>query len=153
MSTTNSPAVQPVSASPAKPLSDLEKEQRFRELRSRMNESRLKVIAPPGKVGYWARKDDEQELSRLNYMGFEIVHEADPKKPIWKASGLREDGTYCLGDVILVEIDAETYEFYLQEDQRKSEALVGSVKQSFVDDAERQGVPTFKVDKKSTKGG
>lgn len=151
MSTPSSPVVQPTSAAPAKPLSNEEKQQRFAELRARMSESRLKVIAPPGRTAYWARKEDEQELSRLDYMGFRIVHD-DPKAPKFKASGLREDGTYCLGDVILMDIDTETYEFYLEEDHRQSEALVSSVKQSFIDDAEKQGVPTFKVDK-AKKGG
>ena len=151
MSTPSSP-IQPTSASPAKPLSDLERKQRFAELRERMKESRLKVVAPPGKTGYWARKDDEQELSRLDYMGFKIVHD-DPKKPLWHAAGSREDGTYCLGDVILMEIDTEIYDFYLEEDRRQSEALVGSVKQQMLDDAEKQGVPTFVVDKSKQKGG
>lgn len=156
MSSTNSVLVAskpilPVSASPAKPLSDEEKRIHFAELRARMKVSRLKVDAPAGKTPYWARKEDEQELSRLDYMGFRIVHD-DPKAPKWKASGAREDGTYCLGDVILMEIDTELYEFFLDEDRRQSEALVSSIKQSVVDEAEKQGVPTFSVSKPTLGG-
>jgi hypothetical protein len=68
-------------------------------------------------------------------------------KPQIKAAGLREDGTYVLGDVILLDCDEETYEFLLMESEQRSNAQQSSAKDNFAFEAEKQGVPVFEVDK------
>lgn len=120
----------------------------YRQMRERMGKSRFAVEkVPAGYTPYWARKDDEAELSRLDMYGFKIVHD-DPKNPRYKANGLRDDGTYVLGDVILMEIQTEMYEFYKEENLEQARMLVEGVPQSFINEAEKQKVPAFEVDEK-----
>lgn len=127
-------------------LTPEQRRQRFAELRARMGKSRTEVIAPAGKAGYWARKDDEHELGRLEYLGFSIVHD-NPAAPAWKANGGREDGTYVVGDVILLEIDAETYDFLLNENVERGRQMIDGASDAFKDAAATQQVPTFDVTK------
>lgn len=134
------------SAPAAKPLTPEEKRQRFAELRKRMGRSQIEVIPPAGKIGYWAPTDDTREMGRLAWLGFIIVHD-DPKKPIWKANGAKSDGTYVVGDVILMEIESETYDFYQQEYRDLNLAQRTNSARTFQEDAETQGVPTFEVAK------
>ncbi len=125
-------------------LSPEEKKQRFAELRERLGKSRIQAVPPPGSnlVGYWARKDDPGELSRLEYFGYVIVHD-DPKAPKWKASGLKEDGTYVLGDVILMSIDQDIYDFLQERNQEQSQALMAGAKENFKQEAMKSDVPVF----------
>ena len=139
--------ITPVSAPPQRKLNAEEKRQRFAELRQRMNRSQIEVTPPAGKVGYWAPMDDTREMGRLSWLGFQVVHD-DPKAPIWKANGLKEDGRYIIGDVILVEIDTDTYEFYQQEYVNTSENMRANAKATFISDAEATGVPAFEVAKR-----
>jgi hypothetical protein len=139
--------ITPASAPPAKTALTLEeRRQRYVDLRARMGRSMTEVTPPAGKAGYWARKDDANEMGRLEYIGFIIVHD-DPKQPIWKANGAKEDGTYIIGDVILMEIDAETYEFLLNENVERGRQMIEGASESFKSEAARQGVPTFDVSK------
>jgi len=124
--------------------SDATRARKYEALRQKMSRSRLSVKPPPGKTGYWARKDDEGELSRLDYLGFKIVHD-DPKSPKWQANGFKQDGTYQIGDVVLLECDSDVYEFLLDENQRQADQLVSGAKESFLGEAEKYGVPTFEV--------
>jgi len=120
----------------------------YKKMRERLGKSRFSVEkAPAGYTPYWARKDDEGELSRLDMLGFRIVHD-DPKSPRYKANGLREDGTYVLGDVILLEIQTELYEFYKEENLERARMLVEGVPASFIGEAAKQNVPAFEVDEK-----
>ena len=136
-----------VSAPPAtEGLTAEQRRQRFAELRARMGRSMTEVTPPAGKAAYWARKDDANEMGRLEYLGFRIVHD-DPKKPTWKANGARDDGTYIVGDVILLEIDAELYEFLLDENVQRGRQMIEGASASFKQEAARQGVPTFDVTK------
>jgi hypothetical protein len=107
----------------------------------------IAVVAPAGLVGYWARKDDASELSRLQYVGYSIVREADLKKPLWTANGIQPDGTYVIGDVILMSIDAELDEFLKSENSLQAQQLMEGAAEGFKEDASRQGVPTFDVSK------
>lgn len=118
----------------------------FAELRSRMGRSQIEVVPPAGKHGYWAPTDDTREMGRLAWLGFTIVHD-DPKKPIWKANGAKSDGTYVIGDVILMEIAEEIYEFYQQEYRDLNLAQRTNAARTFQEDAESQGVPAFEVAK------
>ena len=143
MSTT---PIKPVSAPKQEPLTMEQKRQRFAELRQRMGRSQIEVTPPAGKSGYWAPLDDSREHGRLAWLGFNIVHD-DPKSPAWKANGLKDDGTYIVGDVILMEIDSWIYEMLQQEYIDLSEAQRKNAKQTFKDEAERQGSPVFEVGK------
>ena len=136
--------ITPVSAEPAPPLTLEEKKIRFAELRKHMGRSQIEVIPPAGKTGLWARKDDTRELGRLEWLGYHIVHD-DPKKPAWRANGLQQDGTYIVGDVILLEVDSWIYEMLQQEYQDQSESQRTNAKATFKDDAERAGTPVFEV--------
>jgi len=142
MSTT--PPIKPVSAEQSTPLTLAEKKIRFAELRKSMGKSQIEVTPPAGKTGLWARKGDTRELSRLEWLGYHIVHD-DPKKQAWRASGLQQDGTYVVGDVILLEIDTWIYEMIQEDYQERSEAQRTNAKASFKEDAERQGAPVFEV--------
>jgi hypothetical protein len=137
-----------VSSAPAttEALTPEARRQRYAELRARMGRQMTEVTAPAGKSGYWARKDDLAEMGRLEYLGFKIVKD-NPKQPAWKANGAREDGTYIIGDVILLEIDSDLYEFLLNENIERGRQAVEGASESFKIEAARQNVPTFDVSK------
>lgn len=136
-------------------LTTAERRARYEELYSRMGKSRLEVIGRPGKHYLWAPKDDEPELAKLDAMGYVIVREphaaevlAGKKQPVIKAAGLRADGTYTLGDVILTEVDEEVYEFIMLENDERQAQLVAAAKEDFVSEASKNDVPTFEVKRK-----
>jgi hypothetical protein len=137
-----------VSSAPAatEGLTQEKKRQRFAELRARMGKAMTETTPPAGKAGYWARKDDASEMGRLEYLGFTIVHD-DPKHPAWKANGAKVDGTYIIGDVILMEIDAELYQFLLDENVDRGRQMIEGVSDSFKANSAQHGVPTFDVSK------
>src|SRR5258707_4803027 len=114
MSTPPNPTISVASAPQAKPLTAEERKQRLIDLRKRMGKSQIEVTPPAGKTGLWAPMEDSRELSRLQWIGYSIVHD-DPSNPKWKASGGKADGTYVIGDVILMEIDTEIYDLLQQE--------------------------------------
>jgi hypothetical protein len=146
--------IQPISAEPKAVLSAAERKRRYEELRQRIGKPRLDVRGRPGKHYLWAPRGDSNELDRLDLMGYTIVREPKPKevlagqaKPQIQAAGLREDGTYDLGDVILMEVDEEVYEFITLENEERTAAMMMQGKSNFTFEAEKQGVPTFEVDK------
>jgi hypothetical protein len=147
MSDTKIPAVTPKSApSIGGELTPEQRRQRYAELRARAGRSLLETEAPAGKTGYWARREDKLEMYRLKTIGFEIVHD-NPTSPAWKAGGLQSDGTYVVGDVILMEIDTELYEMYKQDNVDRSNAMM-DVRKAFHEKGAEQGVPTFEVSPK-----
>jgi len=131
-------------------LTDEERKKRFQELRQRQGRSMLHTEGPPGKTGYWARKNDSAELSRLEYVGFSIVKD-DPKHPSWKATGLQEDGTYVVGDVILMEIDSVLYQMLLDDDAKRCRDMIPSASSNFQVEAAKQDVPTFETSGKGVR--
>jgi hypothetical protein len=144
MSTPSKLPITPVSAAPSTPLTLEQKRAQFALLRQRMGRSQIEVTPPAGKSGYWAPLDDTRELGRLDWLGFKIVHD-NPKSPIWQANGAKEDGTYVVGDVILMEIDTWIYEMLQQEYIEINEAQRKNAPRNFQEEAERQGSPTFEV--------
>jgi len=128
-------------------LSPQEKKALYQKLRERMRRQILEVAQwPLGRTPYWARKQDRNEMSRLDVLGFKIVVD-DPKMHRWSANGRKEDGTFQLGDLILMDIDSDSYEFYLQDNIERSDALVRAAKEDFQAEAAKKGVPTFQVKK------
>ena len=131
----------------AKPLTTEERKHLLESLRRNLGQSRLKVEGPSDMHPYWARLNDTSEMSRLESFGFRVVVE-DRVKRRYKASGLREDGTYALGDVILMEVPKEVYDFLEREILQTASNLIASAKLTFKEGAERRGVPTFDVQPK-----
>jgi hypothetical protein len=131
-------------------LTPEQRRQRYDELRARMGRQMTEVTPPAGKAGYWARVNDAPEMGRLENLGFVVVKD-NPSAPAWKANGAKDDGTYVIGDVILMEIDADLYQFLLDENIERGRQMVEGGSDSFKLEAQRQGVPTFDVSK-SMKG-
>jgi len=134
------------SAPQTKPLTVEERKQRLIDLRKRMGRSQIEVTPPAGKTGLWAPKDDTREMARLQWVGYSIVHD-DPKSPAWKASGATADGTYVIGDTILMEIDTEVYDLLQEEYRQMNLDQRTNAKAAFISDASREGVPAFEIDK------
>jgi hypothetical protein len=127
-------------------LTDQKREELRKKIRERMSKSKLDVKGPEGWTAYWARKDDASELARLDYLGFRVVHEkADGNR--YTAQGRREDGTYCMGDVILMEIPTDEWDIMCEENAERSRNQATSAKQRFLDEAAAKGSPTFKVNR------
>jgi len=146
--------ITPVSAEPSAELNAAARKKRYEDLRQRMGRSRLEVHGKPGRHYLWAPRGDGNELDRLDLQGYSITREPNAAevlkgkaKPQIKANGLKEDGTYVLGDVILVDCDEEVYEFIMMQNEEKSNAQQSSARDNFVFETEKQGVPTFEVDK------
>jgi hypothetical protein len=142
------------SAPPAKPLSQEERKARYEKYRKAAASSRFAVKGIPGTHYFWAPKDDSSEMTRLDIIGYRITREpkaadvlAGKEKPSITASGLRQDGTYVIGDVILAECPEEIYEFALMDIEERHEAMKRAAKENFLTEAEKAGVPTFTFSK------
>jgi hypothetical protein len=146
--------VEPISAVPSATLTAEARNRRYAELRERIGRPRLEVHGITGRHYFWAPRGDSNELDRLDLLGYRIVRESNVKEvltgkaePKVKAAGLREDGTYVLGDVILVDCDQEVYEFLMMDAEQRSNQQQSSAKDNFTYEAEKSGVPVFEVDK------
>lgn len=125
-----------------------ERKERLATIRRRMTLSTLSVEPPPGWVCRWARHTDSQDIARLEYKGYQIVKD-NPKQPRYKtAITCREDGTYTVGDVILVEIPKEIWEFLREEENERANMMVQSAQNDFLSEAAKANVPTFERDAK-----
>ena len=151
--------IETVSAVPAATLTAEARKRRYEELRKRIGKPRLEVKGDPTKHYFWGPRGDSNELDRLDLIGYSIVRcdnvkdvMAGEAKPKVEAAGLREDGTYVLGDVILLQCDKEVYEFLLLDNEERSNAQQASAKYNFTTEAEKKGVPTFEVDKSRVGG-
>lgn len=127
------------------------RKKRYAELRERLGKSKLEVIGLPGIHYFWAL-NDSSEMARLDIQGYRIVREpnaeavlAGKATPKVKASGLRQDGTYVVGDVILTEVEEEVYEFIQLDIAERHEQLVEGGKADFIMEAEKKGIPTFET--------
>jgi hypothetical protein len=151
--------IEPISAQPSAALTEEQRQRRYKELRERIGRPRLEVRGDPSKHYFWAAKGDSNEMDRLDLIGYSIVREPNVKeilagkaKPKVQAAGLREDGTYVLGDVILMQCDQEVYEFLMLENEQRATNQQRAAKDNFVFEADKSGVPTFEVDKSKVGG-
>lgn len=142
------------SAAPAKPLSQEERKARYEKYRKAAASSRFAVKGEAGIHYFWAPKDDSSEMTRLDIIGYQITREPDAAnvlagkaKPKIIASGLRQDGTYVIGDVVLAQCPEETYEFALMDIEQRHEDMKRAAKDNFLTEAEKVGVPTFTFSK------
>jgi hypothetical protein len=134
-------------SSEAPKLTEEERAARYKELRERLAVSRIYVRPPAGIVCRWVRRDDANDISYHEWLGF-VVAKDDPKEAKHKrrfqtAVPIKEDGTYIVGDVILMEIDQDTYEFFLAERLRMANAAPAAAKTGFKEQAAQKQVPTF----------
>jgi hypothetical protein len=136
----------PTSQAPKGKLTPEEREAKFRDYRATGSQSKLAVRGDNDKAYYWARKDDMLEMSNLELRGFSIVKEIDIKVPKIKATGLQKDGTYVIGDVILMQRDKELDIFFEEENDRAATALIEGAKSNFIEDRKADKVPTFERD-------
>jgi hypothetical protein len=140
----------PVSHVPT--LTPEERAARYEELRRRSVTSRIFARAKdPGIAVRWVRRDtNNHDVSLHEYLGFKIAKD-NPKRPkeqrrFETAVPLGDDGIYVCGDVILMEISREDYEFYLSEGVARSRAQMDSGKAAFHEEAHKAKVPTFERD-------
>lgn len=132
-------------------LTPEQRRQKYTELRARMGRSKIDVKCPPGVHVIWALKMNEYEMARLDWMGFKIVVE-DMKpgaKKRFDAAGIKQDGTYALGDVILMEIDEETYELQKQIELDDFATMRMGIKQEFAGKAQEAKAPVFELNEKN----
>jgi len=142
------------SAPPVGQLTPAQRKQRFNELRQRLGKSRLEVKGKPGLHYAWIHKTDDAEIIRLEgSFDYFIVREPNAaevlsgkKKGEIEASGLREDGTYQIGDVILMACPQDNYDFMLLKNDQDMDDAKRAIKETFQSDAANEGVPTFEFD-------
>lgn len=134
---------------------------RYDAYRKKLGQPKLAVtpVSLKGKHFFWAPnpgtwKGDDSEMVRLDTLGYAFVKEPKVKEILSGkevpdrlviAGGLREDGTYVIGDVILTFCDQEVYEFHLLDVEEKSDQLINGAQEDFKTEAARQGVPVFET--------
>jgi len=136
---------------PAKYLSKEEREKRYEELRNRLSQSRIYVKPPAGVACRWVRREDSNDISYHEWMGF-VIAKDDPEVPKDKrrfqtAIPIRSDGTYIIGDVILMECSEDDYKFFIDERLKAANATPQAAKEGFRQNAEQREVPTFERNK------
>jgi hypothetical protein len=131
-------------------MSSNAKRQRYLELRSKLGRSRLQVYGDPNMHYFWADRGDHSEIARLEGVGYSMVREPNAvavlrgeAKPRISANGLREDGSYVVGDVILTQCSMETYEFLMLATSERHEELALGAQRDFRSEAEALAVPVF----------
>lgn len=139
-----------VSSIPLEKLNREEKRKRYELLRSKMNRSRLAVEGDRNMHYFWAGFGDRNEMARLEGLGYSLVREPNARavmngevKAKITANGLKEDGTYVVGDVILTQCSLETYEFLMLANSERHEELASGAQRDFRSEAEQLAVPVF----------
>lgn len=155
--TDNTPANDDPVVPTTKPLTDEQRAKRYDELRRRQQMSRIFAQCNNPDISVrWVRKDDSNDISYHEWMGFKVAVEPDPNAPKDKrrfntAVPCNEEGKYVVGDVILMEIPRDDYEFYLSECTKRSTEMVDAGKDNFITEAQRMDVPVFERDKAGNK--
>jgi len=134
---------------------------RYEAYRKKQGQPKLAVqaVSLKGKHFFWAPnpgtwKGDDSEMVRLDTLGYALVKEPkakeilagqDIKDRLVIAGGLRQDGTYVIGDVILTFCDQEVYDFHLLDVEERSDQLISGAQEDFKTEAARAGIPTFET--------
>jgi len=140
-------------------LTPEERAARYEELRKRSAISRIYAKARnPAIEVRWVRKDDLNDIALHEYWGFKIAREPNPKAPKEKrrfdtAVPPRDDGTYVCGDVILMEIAKDDYDFYLNQNRAIANSMISDGQRAFRDEAEKLDVATYVRDKSGRRVG
>lgn len=144
------------SASSNTPLTKEERKKRYEQLRQKLGRSKLEVTNGDPTLHYaWIDNTDKGEMIRLQSLGYFIVREAQATEVLKgkakakvNASGLHEDGTYVIGDVILMACPIEVWEFVQLNIEERHEELMGAAVEDFKNEAAKSGVPTFEPNKR-----
>src|SRR5271166_6288870 len=138
------------SAPPLGELTPAQKKQRYKQLRERMGKSKLEVKGDPKLHYFWAHRTDDAQIIEFESKEYQIVKEPNAKdvlagktQPKIIASGLREDGTYIVGDVILMSCPLDVYEFLMLDQDEQMSQQQRAAKDDFKFEAEKVGAPTF----------
>lgn len=131
---------------------------RYEELRKRQRMSRIFAECKDKSIAVrWVRKDDAVDISHHEWMGFRIAKEPNPtatpeERRFHTAVPCQPDGTYVIGDVILMEILADDYEFFIEEGANRATALMNAGKSGFIGEAQKLNVPVLERDKAGNVG-
>jgi len=148
----------PITIASAKPLKELTPEEKKARWKALSQKSRYAdqttVIGEPGVHYFWANNTDDPEIIRLESIGYWIATEpnaadvlAGKAKPKIQAAGLKEDGRYTRGDVVLMACSQEDYEFFLLDTEQRHDEGMMSIPEEFISEATAAGAPTFTVSK------
>lgn len=135
------------------PMTDEQRKLRWAELRNRPLRSPIYARCRNADIYVrWVRKDDPNDISFHEGMGFKIAVEPNPKAPADKrrfdsATPPNAEGKYVNGDVILMEGPRVDYDFYCNEAVELSRKRLNSGKDRFMTDARRYGVTAFQRNK------
>lgn len=128
----------PTSA-PVMPISEEEKLRLIALSEQNINASILKVDGPQGFRPYWANRVLDGAVGSVGYFeikGFVIARD-NPKKPeserFWKARGFQPNGTYVIGDLILMFCPNEVWDKYEQQNLANANRSTEKVKKNFKD--------------------
>lgn len=140
------------SAQPLGSLTPAQRKQRYEQLRKRMGKSKLEVQGDPKLHYFWAHRTDDAQIIEFESKEYQIVREpnavdvlAGKAKPKIIASGLRVDGTYIVGDVILLSCPLEVYEFLMLDQDERMNDQKRAATEGFRSEAEKAGVPVFET--------
>ena len=132
---TSSVQVSPAQSEAAKKQSLVEKLAKVRVLREKMLMNRGEVKGKPDKMYCWVNVH-ESRRQWYEGLGWELC-----KDPSVHTEFKKEDGTHVRGDLILYQIDKETYELLnLDSELRGIEGIQGS-KDEFLSFAESNRIP------------
>lgn len=138
------------SSKPLELLSTPEKRRRYQQLKDKMHRSKLKVDGKLGVHYFWAGLEDRNEMARLEGLGYSIVREPNASEVLAgkatasiNANGLKEDGTFVVGDVILTSCSQEDYEMIMLANSERHEELATGATRDFKAEAEQHAVPVF----------
>jgi hypothetical protein len=97
----------------------------------------------------WVR-DDKFDVATHRHLGFDFARDNPKVKPdnrrIDTVVPISEDGFYRTGDVILMEINRDDYEYYCNQNVERSRKMIDSGKDEFRNEARKRKVPTFTRD-------
>ena len=136
---------------PPKKLTPEERERRYAELRRKSSLSPLWAEhRDPAMHVRWVR-DDKNDIAYHKHLGYDFakdrVEVPEAARSIDTVVQISEDGFYRHGDVILMQIDKDTHEYYSQRDVEYGRQMVGAGIANFKETAARLNVPTFERDK------
>lgn len=137
------------------PISEDEKQRLIALSEQNVNASILKVQGPEGFHPYWANKNLDGLVGSVGYFqtkGF-LIAKDDPKKPesarFWNARGHQPNGTYVIGDLILMFCPNEVWDRYEQQNLANAKRYAGDVKRNFKDVAQNlEGVSVYVPERK-----
>lgn len=155
-----------VAAKPLSALTPAERKQRYEEYKKKLGRDKLEVKGGDPSLHYfWAGYGESagpvsaaynaSEMVRLEYDDYSLVKVADAadvltgkKKAMHNgyeisAGGLRQDGSFIIGDVILTCCPLEKYEFHLMHVEELSESQIAASVDQFKTSAATVGIPTF----------